>query len=125
MIGIPLLLASSVFVLSRLWRYLKHMLPDARASQPADSFRVNAIRLILLALTLGYILMIDYGVGFTLSNFIFLSCAIMLLTRLQRPLRALGVAAVLSLSGYLLFIVAFDARFPEGPVERALAVLFS
>jgi hypothetical protein len=86
---------------------------------------VNAIRLALLVLTLGYILMIDYGAGFTLSNFIFLTCGILLLSGFRQPLRALGVAATLSLCGYLLFIVAFNTRFPEGPIERVLEQLFS
>lgn len=124
LVGIPLLIASAIFLLITLWRHLKKHLPAAAAQRP-DSFKVNAMRLALLALTLGYLLMIDYGVGFTLSNFIFLTCAIVLLTDMSHLFRATAVAATLSILGYLLFIVAFDARFPEGPVERALAGLFS
>jgi hypothetical protein len=128
LIGIPLLITSAIFVLIRLWRLLQHH-PSAARPLPAEgsatSLRVNAIRLALLVLTLGYILMIDYGAGFTLSNFIFLTCGILLLSGFRQPLRALGVAATLSLCGYLLFIVAFNTRFPEGPIERVLEQLFS
>ena len=122
-IGASLLIASGIFLLNRLWRYVKHHAPQSQ-DQIALS-KVNATRLALFAFTLGYILMINYDVGFTLSNFIFLTCSILLLSGLRQPLRAVSVAATLSICGYLLFIVAFDTRFPEGPIERALEGLFS
>jgi hypothetical protein len=37
---------------------------------------------------------------------------------------ALGVAAGLALGGYLLFVVAFQTRFPAGPVEWLLGSVF-
>ena len=36
----------------------------------------------------------------------------------------LGLAATLSLGGWLLFVVAFETRFPEGPFELAAKGLF-
>ncbi len=41
----------------------------------------------------------------------------------RRPALILGLAAALSLGGWLLFIVAFHTRFPMGPVEHLLAAL--
>ena len=73
-------------------------------------------RLALFALTLGYLLLIDY-LGFTITTFLFLSAAMLTLGANEKPLRTLGIAAAVSLAGWLLFIVAFDTRFPEGPFE--------
>jgi hypothetical protein len=41
----------------------------------------------------------------------------------RRPVFILGVAAALALGGYLLFIVAFDTRFPAGPLESLLGAV--
>ena len=37
---------------------------------------------------------------------------------------AVAASAALSISGYLLFIVAFETRFPFSPFETALEALF-
>ena len=80
-------------------------------------------RLLLLAFTLGYIVALEW-VGFTLCTFIFLLCAILLLTEARRPWLTLGLSAGLALVGYFLFIVAFETRFPRGPIEHFLQSLF-
>ena len=80
-------------------------------------------RLLLFALTLGYITALEW-VGFTLCTFIFLLCAMLLLTEAQRPWLVLGLASGLSLSAYFLFIIAFETRFPRGPFEQFMQSLF-
>ena len=73
-------------------------------------------RLGLFALTLGYVVVIRWG-GFTLTTFVFLALAMLLLGDGRRKRLILALSAVLSIGGYLLFVVAFSTRFPEGPFE--------
>jgi hypothetical protein len=80
-------------------------------------------RLMLLALTIGYIFFIQWG-GFTLTSFIFLASAMMVLNDGKRKAFILGLAALLALGGWLLFVVAFETRFPEGPFEHMMKGLF-
>ena len=80
---------------------------------------INLKRLALFGLTLGYMLLIPYG-GFTITTFLFLFSAMFLLQQRKKPVFALMLATVLSLSGYLLFILAFGTRFPRGPFEELM-----
>jgi len=82
-------------------------------------FGITVKRLVLFALTLGYILLIPY-LGFTITTFAFLMSAFLLLQQPKRPGLAASLAAGLSLAGYLLFIVAFDTRFPRGLFEELM-----
>ncbi len=74
------------------------------------------IRLGLLALTVGYIAVISF-LGFTITTFLFLVLAMLLLNRGRRAKLSLTLAAILSVGGYFLFVVAFETNFPEGPFE--------
>ena len=76
-------------------------------------------RLALLGLTIGYILVIRWG-GFTLTTFVFLALAMTLLNEGRRKGFIVALSAVLALSGWLLFIVAFETRFPAGPFETLM-----
>jgi len=67
-------------------------------------------------LTVGYVFLIQWG-GFTLTTFAFLALSMLLLGRGRRPLPSAGLAALMALVGYGLFIAAFDTRFPKGPFE--------
>jgi hypothetical protein len=80
-------------------------------------------RLALLGLTLGFIFLVEW-LGFTLTVFTFLSLAMLLLSGGKNKRMIFGVATVLSLGGYLLFIVAFHTRFPAGPFEQLMERLF-
>jgi hypothetical protein len=79
-------------------------------------------RLLLLLLTIGYVVVIEW-LGFTLTTFLFLTAAMLLLNDGRRPAFILGVAAAMALGGYLLFVVAFQTRFPEGPLEHLLGAV--
>ena len=83
-------------------------------------------RLALFGLTLGYIFFIDW-LGFTTTTFLFLMFGMMLLSGWQRDNKRLIVilSAVLSIGGYLLFVVAFERRFPEGPFEHLFKAILS
>ncbi len=73
-------------------------------------------RLALLALTVAYIFVVP-SLGFTITTFVFLSGAMLVLSDFQKKRLILSLSATLSLGGYLLFIVAFKTRFPAGPFE--------
>jgi hypothetical protein len=73
-------------------------------------------RLILVAMTIAYVYLIQWG-GFTLTSFAFLSLAMLLLSDGRNKRLIFVLAAVLALTGYLLFILAFETRFAEGPFE--------
>lgn len=76
-------------------------------------------RLALLGLTLGFIFLVQY-LGFTITVFLFMSSAMLLLGNGQRKALIITLSAVLSLSGWALFIWAFETRFPAGPFENMM-----
>lgn len=73
-------------------------------------------RLLLLALTIGYVVVIEWG-GFTLTTAVYLYAAMLLLGGPRIRRRAFWVSMAYALGGYLLFIAAFETRFPAGPFE--------
>lgn len=73
-------------------------------------------RLALLALTVGFIYLVQWG-GFTLTIFAFMSLAMLLLSGGRNKRFIVVLCAALAIGGYLLFILAFDTRFPSGPFE--------
>ena len=77
------------------------------------------LRLALFALTVGYIAVISF-LGFTITTFLFLLLAMLLLNRGRRVKLSASLAVILSVGGYLLFVVAFDTNFPEGPFETLM-----
>ncbi len=81
------------------------------------------VRIGLLLMTVGYVVFVRWG-GFTLTTWVFLFGAMQILNRGQRKGLIAGISAALALSGYLLFIVAFETRFPRGPFENFMRSLF-
>ena len=79
---------------------------------------VSAIpkRFMLFGLTLSYIILVPYG-GFTIVTFVFLALAMMVLSEWQNKRFIIMLSGLLALGGYILFIVIFKRRFPEGPFE--------
>lgn len=73
-------------------------------------------RLRILGLTIAFIFTVPY-LGFTFTTFLFLSVAMMVLSNFQNKQFIILLSAALSLGGYLLFILAFETRFPAGPFE--------
>jgi hypothetical protein len=80
-------------------------------------------RLGLLAAVLAFVFVMPL-VGFTLGLFLFLMAGIIILTGLAQLKAATIIALLVSLGGYLLFIVLIGARFPHGPVETLLGSIF-
>ena len=82
-----------------------------------------AQRLGLLAAALAFVFAMPL-VGFTLGLFLFLMAGMIILTGLSQLKSATLIALLVSLGGYLLFIVLVRARFPYGPVETLLGSIF-
>ena len=94
--------------------------------KPISSFAkmiqpVSAIpkRVALFALTLAYIFVIEW-VGFLITTFVFLALAMLLLSEGKHKRLIISLSATLAIGGYLLFVVAFQRRFPDGPIEKWL-----
>ncbi len=83
---------------------------------------ITSGRLALLVVTLGYILLIEWA-GFTITTFAFLFAGMLALNRGRGPGLIAALAAIMSLGGYLLFILAFDTRFPRGPFETFMKAM--
>lgn len=81
------------------------------------------VRTGLLLTTLGYVILIQWG-GFTLTTWVFLFASMLILNRGKKRKLVAILATVIALSGYLLFVVAFDTRFPRGPFEHLMRWLF-
>ena len=76
-------------------------------------------RLALLGLTLGFILIVQY-LGFTITVFLFLSSAMLLLSNGRKKRLIFSLSATLAIAGWALFIWAFETRFPAGPFETMM-----
>lgn len=76
-------------------------------------------RLVLLGLVLAYIVIISWS-GFTLTTFVFLVCAMALLNEGKRMGLIVGISATMAIGGWLLFVLAFEVRFPAGPFETMM-----
>ena len=74
-------------------------------------------RLILFAITFGFIVFVEH-LGFTITAFLFLSSAMLLLGNGQKKGLIVALSAIVSLAGWALFIWAFETRFPAGPFEN-------
>ena len=92
---------------------------DLRLGPLIEPVGIGPKRLTLLLLAIGYVAAIGW-LGFTLTTFVFLAAAMLVLNGGRRPGFILGLAAALAVGGYLLFMVAFQTRFPEGPLEWLL-----
>jgi len=106
-------------LLIRLGRELIAGEANLRLGELIQPIAVAPKRLLVLLLAIGYVTVLDW-LGFTLTTFAFLAAAMLVLSNGRRPGFVLGLAAALALGGYLLFMVAFQTRFPAGPVEWLL-----
>ncbi len=121
LIGTVLILLVLVFLIKTGIEVIRHQ-STLRFSELFAKGRVQAGRIGLFGLAVLYVVIIPYT-GYTLTTFLFLFAAMFALG-VRSPLKLIGVSLVLSLTGYYLFIALLDTRFPPGPVEKLLALLF-
>jgi hypothetical protein len=84
--------------------------------------RPQIVRLELLAATVLFIVAMS-PLGFTLSTFLFMNAAMLILGVLSAR-ALLALSAAVAGGGYALFILFLGTRFPRGVVEHLLARLF-
>jgi hypothetical protein len=78
----------------------------------------------LLATTLGYVLFID-KLGFTLTTFLFLASSMLILGKGRNAGFVVLVSGLMALTGWSVFIWAFDTRFPFGWFETFMKAALS
>ena len=117
-----LLLSIMAFVIRSVWRIRHHQ----ETIHIQGAFRellghmpVSLKRIALLVLAIAYVWFID-SLGFTLTTFIFVFAAILLLSSLANWKNALIVSLSCSVIGYIVFIYLFKTRFPAGLIENWL-----
>jgi hypothetical protein len=118
-----ILLGLVALLLIRLGRELVAGAADLRLGALIEPVSVAPKRLLVLLLAIGYVAAIEW-LGFTLTTFVFLAAAMLVLNGGRRPGFVLGLAAGLALGGYLLFMIAFQTRFPKGPFEWLMGAVF-
>lgn len=91
-----------------------------RLTEPLSFMSTRAA---LFALTISFIFFVEWG-GFTITTFVFLSAAMLLLGRGLNWKFILALSATLSIGGYFLFVYAFEVRFPKGPFELLMEQVF-
>lgn len=114
-----LLLAIIAFVIRSAWRIRKHRetlhlqgtFQDLLGYMPTSGRRIG-----LLLLAVAYVWFLD-SLGFTVTTFIFVFAAIVLLSSLANWKRALIISLSCSVIGYIVFVYFFKTRFPMGPIE--------
>ncbi len=115
--GILILLCSIYFLMFTL--QLRQGEADFSFSKLLNPVWAIPKRLKLLALTLAYVFVIEW-VGFILTTFTFLASGMLLLSDGKSKKLIFSLSATLAIGGYLLFVVAFQRRFPDGPIEKWL-----
>jgi hypothetical protein len=117
--GSILLVLCAIFIATVAMKLVRRQ-ASLRFDTLIDPIAVAPKRSLLFLLTLAYIVCIDWG-GFTITTFVFLALGMMLLSGRDRGNKRLifGLAVSLAIGGYLLFVVAFERHFPEGPFEHA------
>lgn len=87
-----------------------------------DDIRTGRIGLFLA--TIGFCVFIE-RLGFTLTTFLFMLISMTVLAKGRRLPLIFGLSILVSLIGWLVFIVAFDTRFPRGWFETTMKAILS
>lgn len=112
-----------ILLFARIWREVRAGKADLSLGGLVEPKSYIPKRLALLGLTIGFIYFVEW-LGFTITVFLFLTLAMLLLSEGKKKGLIVCIAATVAISGYLLFIVAFHTRFHEGPFEKLMAGLF-
>ena len=123
MIG-SILIALCMALFVRIALQVKRKQADLRMTELFTTEDLTNGRVALFAFTFGYIVLINWA-GFTITTFCFLFLSMVVLNNGQRKLVSALIAGVMSLSGWGLFILAFDTRFPRGPFENLMEAVLS
>ena len=78
----------------------------------------------LLFTTVAYVVLID-RLGFTLTTFLFLTSSMLILAKGRNPAFIALISGTMALTGWAVFIWAFDTRFPHGWFETAMKAVLA
>lgn len=87
-----------------------------------DDIRTGRIGLV--ATTIAYVVFID-KLGFTLTTFLFLASSMLILAKGRNPAFITMVSGLMALTGWAVFIWAFDTRFPFGWFETTMKAVLT
>lgn len=120
--GILLLVCAIFFIRSMMWlRRGEGTLGFANLVTMGD---IQTGRIGLFATTIGYVVFID-RLGFTLTTFVFLTSSMLILAKGRNPAFITMISAAMALTGWAVFIWAFDTRFPRGWFENTMKAVLS
>ena len=85
---------------------------------------IRSGRVGLLVTTVGYVVFID-KLGFTLTTFLFLSSSMLILAKGKNPATIAMISGAMALTGWAVFIWAFDTRFPHGWFETTMKAVLA
>jgi len=117
-VGAILIALSLIFIVKSLY-LVKTDRADLGLNGLIGRADITSGRVWVFLITLGYVVLVEWG-GFTLTTFVFLFSTMLILSKGRRPGFIALMAAGFALTGYGLFIVALDTRFPFGPFEKLM-----
>jgi hypothetical protein len=120
--GILLLVCAVFFVRCAIWLSCgEGTLGFSNLFTPDD---IRSGRIGLLITTIAYVMFID-TLGFTLMTFLFLAVSMLILARGRNAGFITMISAVMALTGWAVFIWAFDTRFPRGWFESTMQAVIN
>jgi len=121
LIGTVLIVLSALLI-GKLALSVRRGKANFKMSQLYSAADISTGRVYLFFVTLAYIILIDWG-GFTITTFFFLFLSMLVLNQGRNKKGAAMLSGAMALGGYILFILAFDTRFPRGPFETMMEAL--
>jgi len=117
-----ILLILVIAFLVRTFRRIARGEADLRLGGKLGTGRLLRDRLGLILITAIFVLALPW-LGFTLSTLLFL-IAMLAFFGIRSLWKLTVIPLCVAIGGYVLFIVALNARFPHGPVENVLGSIF-
>lgn len=120
--GILLLVCAIFFVRAGIWLVRGEGTLGVGNLFTMDDIRTGRIG--LLVTTIAYVLFID-TLGFTLMTFLFLAASMLILAKGKNAGFITMISAAMALTGWAVFIWAFDTRFPRGWFETTMKAVLA
>lgn len=120
--GILLLVCAIFFVRAGVWLVRGEGTLGVGNLFTMDDIRTGRIG--LLVTTIAYVMFID-TLGFTLMTFLFLAASMLILAKGKNAGFITMISAAMALTGWAVFIWAFDTRFPRGWFETTMKAVLA
>ena len=120
--GILLLVCAIFFVRAGMWLVRGEGTLGVGNLFTMDDIRTGRIGLLLT--TIAYVMFID-TLGFTLMTFLFLAASMLILAKGRNAGFITMSSAAMALTGWAVFIWAFDTRFPRGWFETTMKAVLA